>query len=339
MPKVSIVILNWNGKKFLKDCLTSLSRINYQPVEILVVDNNSSDGSVEFVKQKFPQAKLIANRQNYGFAKGNNLGLKAATGEYILFLNNDTVVTPDFLRLMIEDFQQDLTLGCIQPQMRMMTDKTRLDEAGAYLAFNGFLYHYGYRKDYRLPNYQVPREIFSAKGACMLIPRKVIAKVGGFDEDFFIFFEETDLCYRIWLAGYTVRYEPRSVIYHLTGGDTVDRYSYSQRIYLTFRNMNCAYLKNFGTRNLLMIFPLFVVMQLGVLFSFILQRRFYLLPPVFKAWGWNIIHLQQTLKKRKIIQHHLRKLADRELNRHIVRNPRPSYYYYLLTNLQRYKDV
>lgn len=141
--------------------------------------------------------------------------------------------------------------------MRVMNEKNLIDSAGSFMTFTGFLYHFGYRKDYKLATYNKQQEIFSAKGACILIPRTVLQKVGAFDEDFFIFFEETDLCFRIWLAGYTVVYEPKSIIYHFVGGDTSasDSYKYAKRMYLIFKNMNCSYVKKLWYEKFFNSFP------------------------------------------------------------------------------------
>lgn len=338
MPKVSVVILNWNGKHFLKECLKSFEKVKYSPLEIIVVDNNSSDGSKEYVRKHFPKVGLITSNKNNGFAKGNNLGAQTASGKYILFLNNDTKVTPQFLEPLVEACEKDESIGCVQPEIRVMAEPKLLDEAGAYLTTSGFLYHYGYRKSHSLPMYRNSRKIFSAKGACMLIPRQVLEKVKMFDEDFFIFFEETDLCFRIWLAGYKVIYLPDSVIYHVAGGDTTDTYHYDRRLYLTFKNMNCCYLKNFGWRNLLTIYPLFLCLQLGLMMYFLVKLQFVNALAMFRGYWWNIIHLDSTLKKRHYIQRKIRQVSDSLLSKQIVFNPGIFYYYCLLFDAKRYQD-
>lgn len=336
MPKVSIVILNWNGKKFLSDCLQSLRRVTYKPLEIIIVDNNSSDGSVDYVKRFFPEVKIFAKKENAGFAKGNNFGWKKATGEYVLFLNNDTVATPNFLAVLLSDLRNDPTIGCMQPEMRVLNKKELMDEAGAYLTFTGFSYHYGYRKTYALPMYRKMREIFSVKGACMLVPKKVLRETGGFDEDFFIFYEETDLCYRIWLRGYRVLYEPAATIYHLAGGDTMATYDQARRVYLTIRNMNRSFLKNFGLLNLFTIYPIFELVQLTLLISYLIKRKFSLAGAIVRANWWNILNLLSTVQQRYIIQSH-RKISDYHLNKHIVVNPKWNYFF--LPDVGKYKDV
>ena len=184
-------------------------------------------------------------------------------------------------------------------------------------------------------------KIFSAKGACMILRRKAIEEVGLFDEDFFIFFEETDLCFRFWLAGYSVMYEPESVIYHLGGGDTAssDSYRYERRIYLSLRNMLCSYVKNFGTRNMLVILPIFILIELGLALYWLVTFRMNLTIVILKAFLWNITNMRKTMGKRRIIQHKIRKISDSVLNNQIICNPSFSYYRYLFAGkLGSYKD-
>lgn len=341
MQKVSIVVLNWNGKKFLKNCLDSLGELIYPAVEIIVVDNNSTDGSQEFIKINYKKVVLIENKENYGFAKGNNIGFKASTGDYILILNNDTVVTPNFLSPLIKDFKNDSRIACLQPQIRLSKNKQLLDGVGAFITFTGFLYHFGYLKDRMQAKYNKKMNVFSAKGACIFLKRKAIEEVGLFDEDFFIFFEETDLCFRLWLAGYSVVYEPESVIYHLGGGDTTlsNSYQHEKRTYLSFRNMMCCYIKNFGTYNLFRIMPMFIFTQIILCIYYLITLRLNLVKAIVKAYSWNLYNLSSTIKKRNNIQLNIRKVSDYRLNKYIFNNPRINYYYYLLVGkLKYYQD-
>lgn len=341
MTKVSIIVLNWNGKKFLKKCFDSLHKLTYKSVELILVDNNSSDGSVDFIQKNYPKVIVIKNKDNFGFAKGNNIGFAKATGEYVLILNNDTVVTPSFLEPLLEDLKKDPSIACIQPQIRLMENKNILDGVGAFLTPTGFLYHYGYLKNINDKKYNKQIEIFSAKGACILLSKAVIKKIGLFDEDFFIFFEETDLCYRIWLSGHSVIYEPRSIIYHLGGGDTTasNTYQYERRTYLSFRNMICSYLKNFGTNNLLTIFPLFNFFLFALLIYYIVQGKFNLVKVILQAYYWNILHMSDTFAKRRKVQYSLRKVSDFVLAKSIIKSPRIGYFYALLTaKLKNFQD-
>ncbi len=337
-PLVSVVILNWNGKDFLRECLISFRVVRKPSHEIIVVDNASTDDSVEMVKKKFPWVRIIARKTNEGFAGGNNIGWRAARGRYVLFLNNDTVVTPNFLSPLVATLDQDPAIGCVQPEMRVMKNKLLLDTAGSYLTPTGFLYHFGYRKPFRLLQYRKSRYIFSAKGACMLIPKLVLQKIGGFDEDFFIFFEETDLCHRIWLAGYSVVYDPASFIYHVAGGDTGETFDRARRIYLTFRNMNYSYLKNFGLYHLLTIYPVFVLSQVCLLFFFACTGKFSLVSAMVRAYWWLIIHSGTMLSKRRFIQSSIRAVSDYRVGIFGMYHPRLYYYYCLLFHAEKYTD-
>lgn len=341
MPLVSIVVLNWNGKHFLKDCLNSLQKVIYKNLEIIVVDNASSDGSVEFIKKNYPEVKVIKNKENYGFAKGNNIGFKASKGKYILILNNDTIITSNFFDSLVEDFEKDSQIACLQPQIRLLDNKNLLDGVGAFLTPTGFLYHFGYLKDKSKLKYNKKISIFSAKGACIFLRREVIEKIGLFDEDFFIFFEETDLCFRIWLAGYVVVYEPKSIMYHVGGGDTTssNSFQHEKRLYLSIRNMFYSYVKNFGTRNLLTILPIFIFLNIFLVFYYLINLKINLLLSVCKAFTWNIKNLRVILKKRSYVQHNIRKISDSNLNKLILNNPKINYYYYLLVGkLINYQD-
>lgn len=338
-PLVSVVILNWNGKKYLYRCLGSLHNISYKNIEIILVDNHSSDGSVTYVKTKFPKVRVVPLGYNAGFAKGNNIGFRYTHGKYVFFLNNDTKVAQGFLEPLVSRLQSDTHIGCIQPQIRLMDDPSLLDQVGSHLTSSGYLYHFGFHKSYTKDIYQHRNTMFSAKGAAMLIPRKVIQRIGLFDEDYHIFFEETDLCHRIWLAGYSVNYEPSSIMYHKTGGDTVETYRYAERVYLSVRNMLTTYVKNFGSLNLFTIFPKTVCIHVLLFGVFMFRRRLDLSYAILRAYIWNIKHLRQTMQKRHHVQKIIRTITDTVLNQRVIKNPRLSYYYYLLTDLRKYQDA
>lgn len=337
-PLISVIILNWNGKKHLVRCLRSLQNVLIPKNEVIVVDNNSTDGSQAYVKKYFPLVRLLSQSYNTGFSEGNNIGASESRGKYLLFLNNDTVVKSSFLEILVTRIEKDDNIGCVQPQIRILDKKNLLDQVGSYLTSTGFLYHMGFKKPFNYSLYKHEREIFSAKGACMLIPKLVFNAIGGFDEDFFIFFEETDLCYRIWLSGKKILYVPNAVIYHKTGGDTVDSYKYENRLYLSTRNMIMSYLKNFGSYYLLSIFPILVIVHMCLFLYFIGLGRIGNGLAMFKAYAWNIRSFHTTLKKRIKVQHSLRVVSDVKLNSRILKNPKLIYYYYLLTNLQHYED-
>lgn len=336
-PLVSIVILNWNGKKHLARCLRSLAKITYKPVEIIVVDNNSSDGSQGLVKKEFPSVKLIASRKNYGYSGGNNVGIRASRGKYILILNNDTEADMNFLEPLVAACEEDPTIGCIQSKLLYASNHHLLNAVGSFLTSTGFLYHYGYRKPQSRLQYNRRITIYSAKGAAMMLRKSALATVGLFDEDFFIYFEETDLCHRLWLAGYTVVYEPTSVIYHHEAVDTHKQMQEFTITYLSFRNRIASFLMNLNwVQAVKILFVLMVIYVLLTLF-YLLTLRPNLAWAIISAILWNAQHIKGTLTKRANVQTRIRRRSDKEIFRSIKRDPAVVYYYYLFTTLKNFR--
>lgn len=327
--KVSVVVLNWNGKKHLKICLESLKLVNYSSLEVIVVDNNSTDGTVEMVEKSYPWVRLVKNKKNVGYAKGNNIGIRESSSEFVFILNNDTKVTQDFIDPLVSLMDSDQKIACVQPKLLYAIKPTILNAVGSFLTSFGFLYHYGYRKKEELSKYNRRMDIYSAKGAAMLLRKTALNKVGLFDEDFFIFFEETDLCHRLWLAGFRIVYEPSSIIFHFEAVDTSKQMRDSRRTYLSLRNRVCSYIKNLETRNLINILIMLSFIYAAFFIHNIFMLRFNLSIAVISSIIWNIKEFPNTLKKRRIIQRKLRKISDDELFRIIKKNPPIKYYYHL----------
>lgn len=316
-PLVSIIILNWNGGEVMRQCLESLSRIEYPRWELIVVDNGSTDGSVERIQNLKIKSqndnvkiKIIWNKSNLGFAVANNQGFRRSRGKYILLLNNDTKVKPDFLIKLVDRIEKDSSIGVIQPKIFLMDKPGYLDNAGSFLTRIGFLHHWGFMRRDGL-EFKKEREIFSAKGACMLIRREVIEKVGLFDPDFFAYFEESDFCWKVWLCGKKVLFYPDALIDHKLGF-TIRRLGARELNYHYYKNRICSLIKNLETRNLWVILPIHIFISLGIAFAFLVK----LLPAnslmIIRAIFWNILNLPQTLRKRRFIQKR-RVVSDKEL--------------------------
>jgi len=311
-PLVSIIIANWNGGKVYGRCLNSLSYIEYSNWELIVVDNGSTDGTTEFSldsRFKIKKSKLIKNKINLGFAPANNQGYKISKGKYILLLNNDTLVEPDFLDIMVEKMEKEEDLGVIQPKIRMMDTPGYLDNAGSFFTKIGFLHHWGYgEKD--SDEFNKEREVFATKGACMLIRRSAIEKTGGlFDDDFVSYFEETDFCWRVWLNGYSVIYYPKTEIRHKVGF-TIKRLDIGNLNYHYYKNRICSLIKNLGFWNLLYILPAHLIVSIGILLAFLLRENISSSSMIVKALWWNIKNIRCTLRKRNLVQEK-RKVSDR----------------------------
>lgn len=341
-PLVSIIIINWNGLHFLKPCLETLYKQSYKNIEVIVVDNASHDGSVQFVEKQYPKVKIVVNKENLGFAEANNIGYKKVTGEYVLFLNNDTKVTKDFLSILVTILQKDTKkqLGGVQSKLLLMDTPEKLDSVGAFLTPTGFLYHYGIaKKDGNKYNKRI--DVYSAKGACMMLRREVIEQVlvDGeiFDSTYFAYFEETDMCHRVWLAGYRLVFVPESIIYHKMGGTSTKMNNAFVQFH-SFKNRINSYIKNFGTSFLFTILPLHILFCEAFALFALLKGNYNISVCIQKAIWWNLKNMNQTLRKRKYIQHTIRIKKDSQIKRYIMRPVRLSYYYYILFDLGRYED-
>lgn len=336
-PLVSIIIVNWNGMKYLPDCLGSLSQITYKNIEVCFVDNASADDSIEYVRKIYPHYKFILNSKNLGYAEGHEEAFRLAKGDLVLLLSMDTIVDKDFLQQMVRAITKKNDIGAIQPKLLMYPDKQYVDSIGSFFLETGILYHYGREKNHIDPKYNTSMEVFSGKGACLLFRRKVLLKAGMFDKDFFAYFEETDLCHRIWLSGFRIVYEPSAIVYH-TGGGASKKMLASYIQFHSFKNRICAYIKNLSPKYIMRVIPKAVLLYEVATIVYILLGRFSIALAVQKSLLWNLVHLGETLKKRKLVQGKIRAVSDESFLPTLTRPVRLSYYYYLFKGLGFYKD-
>lgn len=325
---VSVIIVNWNGLEYLKKCLHSLYEQNYKKIEVIVVDNGSSDGSVSWFNKKYPEIKIIKNKENRGFAEANNQGYEITTGEYVLFLNNDTKVTKTFLTELLKALKSNDSIGGVQSKIFLMDSPTRLDSVGSYLTNTGFLHHLGvYAEDSKKYSKQI--EIYSAKGACMLFKRDVLKKIEVkheiFDNRFFAYFEETDMCHRVWLAGYKIVYVPSSVIYHKFGATSIKLLKPFVE-YNSYKNRINSYLKNLGFWWFLKIFPNHLIICEVLSVVFLLKGKIEISFAIQKAIWWNLVNLPTTLKERSVVQRRIRRLKDAIILPNLIDNPGFGFY-------------
>lgn len=234
LPTVSLVVLNFNGRNLLGPCLESLDRLVYPPgrLELVLCDNGSSDGSAEEVRRTHPAVKVIPLDRNYGFAEGNNRAARAATGEWVGFLNNDMRVEPDWLERMVTALDAHPGAACVSSKI-LTWDGKALDFVGAGINFQGF----GFQFDTGASEsaYDQERRIMCPCGGAMLIRRELFLEVGGFDPEYFAFYEDTDLGWRLNVLGHDVWYVPDAVVYHHHHG-TASRLPEYQRRFLYERN-------------------------------------------------------------------------------------------------------
>lgn len=334
--RVSVIIVNWNGKKWLKACLDSLANQTYKDYEVLFVDNASTDESVRFVESNYPEVIIIKNTANDGFARGNNIALPYANGEYIILLNNDTEVEEDFIERFMGATKIS-NLGCAQAKLVQLSDTDEIDSCGSFWTSSTLLYHYGNGKDSNDKKYNQPMQVFTAKGAAILIPRRVIDEVGLFDEDFWCYYEETDFCHRARIAGYDSWYYPKVTVRH-AGGNTSLAFKNDLIQFHNFKNKMLSFLKNFQTHQLLFIIPVYIGVNLALALVWLLTGKPQHTLALSKAFWWNLVNFGNTMKKRRYVQAR-RQVADREINRQVKRNPRFAYYLTLFNGrLKTYED-
>lgn len=316
-PLFSVIVVNYNGQSFLKDCFDSLLHTTYPAVEILMVDNGSTDDSVPFVEQNYPQVRLIKSPTNLSYSGGNNLGIRHASGDYIVLLNNDTEVTPGWLEPLAEEFASDRAIAACQPKILMMTDRSSFEYAGAaggYMDRFGFPFLRGrivdvIEKDHG--QYQDPVDLFWTSGAAMAIRKSVLDEIGLLDEDFVLHMEEIDLCWRMHLTGYRLRVRPDAVVYHF-GGGTLGRKQVA-KLYYNIRNSIFMLLKNTSTRRLLWVLPVRSLLDLAFLVKSLITLDLKRAAAVPTAYAWLLVHLRLILKKRWEIQRR-RTVSDRAID-------------------------
>lgn len=228
MPLVSIILVNYNSAVIIKDCLQSLRLFNLiVPSEIIIVDNASQDGSPEIINECFPEVILLRESTNHGFGKGNNIGARVAQGEFILFLNTDTIATCDFLPSLLEVMAQDSQVGIVAPQLinrdgtLQISTSPAISIQGEYLAQKrSHQYRRGRNVEKIIQAFAHPQEVDIVVGAALLIRRRLFEQLRGFDENFFMYFEESDLCQRSQYLGWKIIYYPHVSLVHLHGEST-----------------------------------------------------------------------------------------------------------------------
>lgn len=303
MNTIAIVILNWNGRNYLEQFLSKVVLYSGD-CRIIVADNASTDDSIQYLKDYFPQVEIIQNTENGGFAKGYNDALKLVDSEFYLLLNSDIEVTPNWIDPLYEMMKDPTVAGC-QPKVLSFYEKEFFEHAGAsggYLDRNYYPFCRGrilekFEKDEG--QYDGETEIFWATGAALLIRSEIYHKVGGLDECFFAHMEEIDMCWRIKKLGYRFMVVPKSVIYHVGGGTL--SYNSPRKLYLNFRNSLFMIIKNHdGPLFLKLIYR----MKLDGIaaFRFLVKGEFKNFASVFNAHMAMYARFGTLLKQRKEIK-------------------------------------
>jgi len=277
LDKIAVVILNWNGVKLLEQFLPSVIQFS-EGAAIYVADNDSTDNSIDFVKENFPTVKIVKNSGNHGFAKGYNDALKNINAEIYALVNSDIEVTENWLKPILETFNTEKQTAIIQPKILDFKNKEYFEYAGAA---GGFIDKYGFpfcrgrifdtvEKDNG--QYDDNAELFWASGACFFIRKNVFYELGGFDESFFAHQEEIDLCWRAANEGHIIKYNYQSIVYHV-GGATLQQGN-PKKTYLNFRNSLLMLVKNLPKRGLFFVIFFRMVLDGIAGIRFLTQGKF-----------------------------------------------------------------
>jgi len=256
----------------LKNCPTSVFDANYPNFEVLFVDNASTDDSVEFVKRNFGQnlrLRTIRNERNFGFAEGNNIGIRNAKGKCIALLNSDTKVDPEWLEELVEVIEYP-GVGAVQSKLLAMDSPDLLDCAGGFIDYYGYHFERGLHEVSN--KYNKIGEIFYSKGASIAVKRKVLEKTGLFDPDIFLYFDDVDLCWGIWLNGYKVPFVPKSIVYHASSS-IASKLQERTRLYFYVRNHVLALLKNYDRNNMLKAVTVSIIFEIRRTFLFLARHK------------------------------------------------------------------
>jgi GT2 family glycosyltransferase len=301
-PRVAVVVLTRNGLRWLPKCLSSVARTDYRNLDVYVVDNASTDGSVRYVRELFPDVKIIVHSTNLGFAAGYDLALERIKADYVVLLNNDTeVLSSDWVQSLVKVAAADPKIAAVGCKMVSMGQPDRLDSVGGM----GIPFWRGFvdigREEQDEGQYDSTGfEPFSFCGGAALLRKAVFEQAGGFDEKFFMYVEDVDLSWRLRLLGYEVRLAPEAKVAHFFSGSTGVKSVDARKLYYCHRNLLRAILKNCGA-------SLWWALRNYLLFWLITVVGFAVLEPkkgvaVMKAFLWNLLELKDTYSHRLTIQ-------------------------------------
>jgi GT2 family glycosyltransferase len=301
---VSIIILNYNGEKFLENCLESIIRETNQSYEIIVVDNNSPDKSGEKFSKKYQKCNFILNKKNVGVSEGLNIGIRNARGKFVVLLNNDLIVAPKWLEHLF-DAHEIYGNGLYQPKFLKMNDRSVLDSAGNLISIFGFGFSREKGKKDIL-QYNSIEEIGFAAGTCLFCSKKIFDKVGLFDEKLFAYNEDLDLGWRAKLLNYKSYYVPKSIVYH--HGSAQWKWS-GEKFYLLERNRWIVLLSNYSVKTILKLLPSLLIIEF-VLLVFFMKKK--MLIKKLKSYVGIIKFLNHIKKRRKDIKER-KSISDNEI--------------------------
>lgn len=265
-PLVSIVILNYNGGQDVIECLQSVSRIDYPAYEVILVDNGSTDGSLQCIKKECPSIKIVENARNLGYADGNNTGIRESEASYILLLNDDTIIGKGILKDLIDAIEGEKNIGIAGPAVMYYDIPDRIWSAGAKIGLFGYASHLG--KGHKMESCTLPVTVPYICGCAIMIKREVINKIGLLDAEYFAYYEDADYCFRARKAGYRCLYVPSPTVWHKVKAEWITnpvQAYYNMRNPFIFARKNLKGLRRFVfiASQIFLMFPYYSIKLTG----------------------------------------------------------------------------
>lgn len=307
MPSVAILILNWNTKHYLRRFLPSILNTTYQPKEIYVIDNHSSDGSIDMLAKEFPSVNVISMDTNYGYAAGYNICFKQVNASYYILVNSDLEVMPSFIEPVIDLMERDSGIGICQPKLLSLDNKNEFEYAGAcggWIDVLGYPFTRGrvlltIEQDNN--QYENETSLFWATGACMFIKKEVYKKIGGFYDYYYMHQEDIDLCWRAQNAGFKIYVCPQSVVYHVGGGSL--SWQNHLKTFLTYRNNYILLTRNLSRTSVFPILLFRILLDTGGSLFFLLQRKagmsYAMIKAIFSYFYWLLFAKKEKANSKR----------------------------------------
>jgi len=315
-PRVSVIVVNYNGRNYLQKCVSHILENSYADIEVIIVDNASTDGSMEQAKVNFGALSGISIRcmhRNVGFPAAVNEGIREATGEYVLLLNHDAFLEKSAIKELVRAMQDHACVPVAQAKLLTTDVPPRIEAIGLDVDTFGLARKIGSGQEDG-PGYTCVRNIWAASGAAMMIKRRILDEVGLFDSKFFLYHEDVDFCWRVRLRGYKVLSVPTAAVRHV-GGSATRRYRHLV-VFHTTKNHIASCIKNLGSRRLLGLAAHLPFFLLAVIVHDVLVRKAgELLPSRFGALGWCVQNLRYLWTERLKVQRRIRLVDDRALFR------------------------
>lgn len=306
LPLVTMLVPNYNGEKYLKSCLNSLLATDYPNFRVIVVDNGSTDNSVEFIKKNYPTVRMIRNNENLGYARAINVAMESVESEYVVFLNNDIIVESNWLRQLMLYMNSIKKVAAANPKILFLHNKEVINSAGGSCDIYGVGWNRGNGEIDR-GQYDAVKEVFYVNGAALLTKKDVWEDVGSFDERYFLYGEDLDWCWRARTKGYKILYVPSAKIYHQWRGSGGSMIKFLEKHWLA------SFLKNYSLETIFTLAPRYLVLKfLKAIWLMKNGKEFCEKSAVFNSFLWNVINFKDTWIKHLLVQK-ARKVSDKEI--------------------------